>query len=601
MKQPLLLYLALLGAILLWPGCEDEDPPPPTCGFDVPTANFSDGSCSPDALRLNNLDEPQVGTFPTLPVDCIGSDRARIVRLDPSSDGEMNLHLYVGIPATIQYQVFGADCDTNITPLTVCESSQSVAINQTIEDGADFEDVYVWIGYTVFESPNYNNYTLGPDQFIDVVAYDNEPKNNNVISYSRAGGNGGPPSLAINCNGSSFQRLVLSACNADADVIAWAQELGLPISESYTGGGGSVVAVDVPEGMSPDFFGGGGGEDPITSNRRPKRDSTDFVVEQDYLITVPTTGNGIIDLVQGEYKFPVGSEACLTFEPGNGSSDGENVVVSVIDSGVDFGGAWSNTFKDYRYRLSSTGFTFKDALGYDFIRDDDEPNDEVGHGTAVAGLIIGGYRGEAPLTVVNYKIFGSEGLATYFGAVVATNEAVDLGSDIINMSWGIPQQNEPLALGCAIRRAREAGAVVVTTAGNSSQNIDANPQWPGSFGRQKDYEHLYVVASMEYPNQDLREDPLKAGYSNFSDQRVNVAAYLTGKSPTFGAGSTADFSFLAGTSISAPLISRDLARYLGANGRTQIDWESERLRRSPGLENPGHVAGGAYLPLCIDL
>jgi hypothetical protein len=361
------------------------------------------------------------------------------------------------------------------------------------------------------------------------------------------------------------------------------------------------VAVDVPAGMSPDFFGGGAGEDPLTSNRRPKRDSTEFFVEQDYLISVPSPGAGIIDLVQSEYKFPPGTQDCITFEQGNPSSEGENVIVTVIDSGVDPGPAWGNLWNDHRYRLNGVGFTQQNSLGYDFIRDDAQPEDEVAHGTAVGGLVIGGYKGEAPLTVVHFKIFGGEGFATYFGAVVATNEAVDLGSHIINMSWGIPQPNEPLALGCAIRRAGRNGAVVVTTAGNDNLDIDATPQWPGAFGQQKDYEHLYTVASYEYPMQDLRESPVKVGYSNFSDKRVNVAAYLTSFSPTFGAATPTEFSLLAGTSISAPLISRDLARYLGANGRSQSDWETERLGNSPGLEVPLHVAGGAHLPLCIDL
>ncbi|MTB52372.1 S8 family serine peptidase [Lewinella sp. W8] len=603
MKQPLLLYLALLGAILLWPGCEDEDPPPPPCEFDVPSVGFSDGTCDPDPLRLNNLNEPQVGTFPTLPVDCPASERARIVRLDPSSDGQLNLHLYVGIPALINYQVFGADCDTNITPLTVCESSGAVAINQAIEDGADFSDIYVWIDYTIFDSPNYDNYSLGASDFIDVVAYDNEPKGN-TISYSRSEGQAGPPSLEISCNGDSFQRLILSTCNPDADVIGWAQELGLPISESYTGAGGSVVAVDVPSGMSPDFFGGGGGEDPVTSTRRPKQDSTELFVEQDYLITVPTTGAGIIDLVQSEYKFPIGSQDCITFEPGTPSSQAENVIVTVIDSGVEFGGVWDGTWEDHRYRLPNSGFVQQNSLGYDFIRDDAQPDDEIGHGTAVGGLVIGGYRGDAPLTVVHFKIFGGEGFATYFGAVVATNEAVNLGSHIINMSWGIPQPNEPLALGCAIRRAGDRGAIVVTTAGNNNVNIDEpmNTQWPGSFGLQKDYEHLFTVASMEYPDQDLSREPVLVDlYSNFSDKRVNVAAYLTGLSPKYGAATPTEFSTLAGTSISAPLISRDLARYLGANGGNVGDWRSERLRTSSDLEVSAEVARGLYLPLCIDI
>ena len=61
-------------------------------------------------------------------------------------------------------------------------------------------------------------------------------------------------------------------------------------------------------------------------------------------------------------------------------SEGQNVVIAVLDSGI--------AYEDYeRFRqapdLSSTRF----VPGYDFINEDNHPNDDAGHGTHVAGTI----------------------------------------------------------------------------------------------------------------------------------------------------------------------------------------------------------------------
>ncbi|MEM9930633.1 MAG: hypothetical protein AAF840_12485, partial [Bacteroidota bacterium] len=404
MKHQLILGLALVAAVLLWPGCDDEVMPP-SCDFTLPTIPFSDGSCSPNALLLNDLGRVQSTTFPDLPYDCVTGDFGRVVRLNPSSDGELTLHLYVGIPATINYQVFGADCDSNITPLTGCLSSDAVAISQTITDNSDFEDIYVRIDYDPFTTPQYSGYSVLPEEFIGVAAYDNIPMPsaaNPGISYSRA--NDGPEFLPGSCDPRFFQRIILTSCNPESNVGAWAQEMGLPISETCIGDGGSVVAVDVPPGMSPNAIGGpaalGGADKPLTRPRRPKQDSTDFIIESDYAIEVSSPGNGIIILDEDctptntggqfgieDFCFKPGDEflACLTFDeqPQSEGGEGSSVIITMIDSGVDANPAWNDVWNRHAYRAGPEfKFMVNGAIGYDFIRDDFGPNDEIGHGTA---------------------------------------------------------------------------------------------------------------------------------------------------------------------------------------------------------------------------
>ncbi len=622
MKHQFILGLALFAAVLLWPGCDDEVVPP-SCEFDLPTVPFSDGNCSPNALALDALGSVQAGSFPDLPYDCVTGDFGRVVRLNPSSDGELTLHLYVGIPATINYQVFGADCDSNITPLTSCVSSSAVAISQTIDDGSDYEDIYVRIDYDIFASPRYAGYIPQQEDFIGVAAYDNIPLPSPALprlKYQRAGE--GPAFIDASCDPRFFQRLILTACNPDADVLGWAQELGLPISESCVADGTTVVAVDIPQGMSPNAIGGeealGGADKPLTRPRRPKQDSIDFIVEPDYAITVSSEGNGLFPLDQDctpsngtfgveDFCFKPNPETleCLTFDdaPGSEGGEGSSVIITMIDSGVDINSAWNPVWSNHAYRGEQEyKFLVKDGIGYDFIRGDFTPDDEVGHGTATGGTAIGGYKGKAPLTVVHYKIFGDQNLATYFGALVAINSAIDVKSDVINMSWGIIQETPPQALECAIGRAQANNIAIVTSAGNENANLEVFPQWPANFSKSGfKFDEMLTVGSMVYPNYSLDEDPVKVSFSSFSGGIVDVAAYLTSRSPRFNGTGPDDFAFIAGTSISAPIVTGSLAGFLGPNGRSFSEWVRAKTKNSGPLLGENHVKDGLFLPLCDDV
>lgn len=622
MKHQILLGFALFAAVLLWPGCDDEVVPP-NCNLNVPAVPFSDGNCFPATLRLDDLNRPQEGSFPDLPLNCDAGSFGRVVRLNPSSDGELFLHLYVAIPATITYQVFGADCEENITPLTDCQSSDAIAISVAIDDGSDYQDVFVFIDYKIFPTPRYADYTFGDNSFIDVASYDNltlPSPNNPGISYNRGGE--GPEFLDFSCDDRYFQRLILTACNPGADVLSWANELGLPLSEACIDASTSVVAVDVPEGMNPNAIGGegalGGADKPLTNPRRPKQDSTDFIVEPDYAITVSSEGDGLFpvetDCTGGNGQFGIEDFCfkptpeileCLRFEPGKGSgqSEGTAVMVTMIDSGVETNGVWGSLWSNYLYRNGPEfKFLVNGAVGYDFIRGDFIPNDEIGHGTATGGTVIGGYQGEAPLTVVHNKIFGNQNLASYYGALLALNSAIDSDSDIINMSWGIIQENPPIALECAIRRGEGKGIVMITSAGNENDNLDSTPQWPAAFsGPSYKLDNFLTVGSMVYPDFNINEDPVKAVFSSYSGNLVDVAAYLTSASPDPNGTSQDDVVFIAGTSISAPMVTRSVAGFIGANNSGDLDdWRRRFLRESLPLREQNQVEDGNFLPICED-
>ncbi|CAG8695765.1 470_t:CDS:10, partial [Funneliformis caledonium] len=114
---------------------------------------------------------------------------------------------------------------------------------------------------------------------------------------------------------------------------------------------------------------------------------------------------------------------------------GKGVKVGIIDSGIDYthpalGGCY--------------GPGCRVAFGYNFVDDNDDPYDCLGHGTHVAAIVGGdlrvngsGFVGVAPDVIFGaYKIFPCmKDEATDITIMKAILKAVDDGMDVINMSF----------------------------------------------------------------------------------------------------------------------------------------------------------------------
>ncbi|MGK3993954.1 S8 family serine peptidase [Sorangium sp. So ce1024] len=155
---------------------------------------------------------------------------------------------------------------------------------------------------------------------------------------------------------------------------------------------------------------------------------------------------------------------------------GQDIRVGVIDSGVD-------------YHHPDLGGCFgpgcRVAFGYDFVGDDfasgdasrqpapdDDPDDCLGHGTHVAGIIgaDGVVQGVAPdVTFGAYRVFGCRGGSRADIILKALERAADDGMDVVNISIGTPFQwpDYPTAAAASALVAR--GVVVVASIGNSGE------------------------------------------------------------------------------------------------------------------------------------
>ncbi|MHC4539468.1 MAG: S8 family peptidase [Planctomycetota bacterium] len=138
------------------------------------------------------------------------------------------------------------------------------------------------------------------------------------------------------------------------------------------------------------------------------------------------------------------------------NNKGAGVKIGIIDSGID-----------YTHPDLSANY----AGGWDFVNNDDDPRDDFGHGTLVAGIVGAvddgqGIVGVAPeASLYAYKILDSSGGGTFDRVIAALDRAIADGMDIVNMSFGSFGDPGQAVLD-ACERVAAAGILLVASAGN---------------------------------------------------------------------------------------------------------------------------------------
>lgn len=168
---------------------------------------------------------------------------------------------------------------------------------------------------------------------------------------------------------------------------------------------------------------------------------------------------------QRDYLRRLGMENAWSFARGSAS-----VRVAVVDSGVDV------THPDLAAKVVATRNTHLD---------NGDVTDDMGHGTFVAGVAAAATGNDVGVAgvgwntrIVAVKVADAAGVMTDADVAEGIVWAADQGAQVINLSLGSPVADD---LGRdAVRYARDAGALVVASAGNSGQ--DGNPRmYPAAF------------------------------------------------------------------------------------------------------------------------
>ena len=236
-----------------------------------------------------------------------------------------------------------------------------------------------------------------------------------------------------------------------------------------------------------------------------------------------------------------------------------NVVIAVIDSGIDYRHddlapkAWINPGEIPENGLDDDGNGYiDDVYGWDFtdapnlqaegdyLEGDNEPIDERGHGTHVAGIAgampnngigIAGVAWGCPLMAIRAGLsLGGSSRMQDDDSASAIVYAADNGASIINMSWG--SERRSFVIQDAIDYAYARGLVLVAAAGNSQKPTAIFPAA---------YRKVIAVASTEQNQQRFYQSNFGASIDIGAPGNVILSTQINNQ-----------YRLLTGTSMASP-------------------------------------------------
>jgi serine protease len=187
-------------------------------------------------------------------------------------------------------------------------------------------------------------------------------------------------------------------------------------------------------------------------------------------------------------------------------STGANSVVAIVDTGI----AYENYGKYCQAPdLAQTCF----VSGYDFVNNDNHPNDDNRHGTHVAGTVAQSTNNNLGVAGVAFntclmpvKVLDSRGSGTYANVADGIRYAADNGAKVISLSLGGSSDSQTLK--DAVAYAYNKGVTVIAACGNDNKPICL---YPAAYD-----EYVIAVGATQY-------DEKKAPYSNYGPSLDLVA------------------------------------------------------------------------------
>lgn len=217
------------------------------------------------------------------------------------------------------------------------------------------------------------------------------------------------------------------------------------------------------------------------------------------------------------------------------------------------------------------GFPF-DSSGGDYLTWDNNPMDEYGHGTAIAGIAaaetnnITGIAGTAPnIKILNLRAFDPGGYGEEDDVAAAILYAVQMGAKVINMSFG--DNSFSFVLRDVIRYAYSKNIVLVGSAGNTGSD---EPHYPSG------YSEVICVGNST-------QDDYRASNSNYG----STLDLMAPGTQIFTTARNNEYASVSGTSASSPFVSGAAALILSRNSFTNEEVKQILKSTSDDIGTPG--------------
>ncbi|MBC8468184.1 MAG: S8 family peptidase [Planctomycetes bacterium] len=264
---------------------------------------------------------------------------------------------------------------------------------------------------------------------------------------------------------------------------------------------------------------------------------------------------------------------------------GAGVKVAIIDTGIDY------THPDLDDNCTDEN---DDGIidGYDFVNDDDDPMDDAGHGTHVAGTVAAEDNGEGVVGVAPganlyaLKVLGASGGGDYSDVIAALQWATVNGIQVTNNSYG--SSGDP---GTTVEAAfNNCPAVHVCAAGNNGN--------PPARGDNVIYPARYAscIAVAATDTSDSRANWSSTGPDvELSAPGVAINSTLLGGGYGEKQGTSMASPHVAG--VAALVIASDIT-YVSVRTRLQdtADYLGDPLKYGWGLVNAAEAAGVSEPP-----
>lgn len=208
----------------------------------------------------------------------------------------------------------------------------------------------------------------------------------------------------------------------------------------------------------------------------------------------------------------------------------DSLVIAVVDAGLNFlhpdlQGQWFRNMAEVNGKpgIDDDGNGFiDDTAGWDFVNNDNNPQDYLGHGSETSGIIgakfdnAAGVAGMIPrVKILPVRVLDASGSGT------ATEVAAGIQYVVKNfrafhvsaINFSIGGGGNSSAMQAAFLAAEDSGIPIIAAAGNDSVNLDAMPTPPSSYG----YSNVYMVAAHNNAG-------ALSYFSNYGAKTVPIAA-----------------------------------------------------------------------------